>query len=161
MKLLALFQILLLLGTALLPEGRIDISGGGCGCSAESRASGRCCCSEAANSCCAGSVAESRSKDSSLVPLRSCCQRKTTSACWKPLADSLTERRTQPESETMSRSCPCGATSAELAIVRMPRLRPLGVTVGGAELPESLVSSGVMGFGRHRETPPVPPPLHG
>ena len=152
MKLAAALQILLLLATTLLPEGRYSLAPGGscaetCGCSKESRSAGSCCCSKkaalpkaagtaSAKSCCAS--AKSCSASGKVADTKSCCQKAASTArCGRAASaartccqqkDAGTGKQSSPPWSVVSQ-CPCGTDSAELHVVCMPRTRAISCAV--------------------------------
>jgi hypothetical protein len=128
MKLVALFQALLLLSTTVLPEGRYLLAPGavcedGCKCTTESREAGMCCCSQnksaatksdkTANSCCAaGGDSQVESCCSKNDTTKTCCQTKSRS----------TRKQNSPVWGIVGQ-CPCGSDSAEVHVLCMPRTR--------------------------------------
>jgi len=161
MKLLAVFQIVLLLATCVVPEGRhlLARSSGcanNCGCSEESRRAGNCCCagkettdSESAASetsrkaCC--QRAEKASK-------KSCCQ---SSAC---CTKSTTTEGNDPPKGVQISTCPCGGDVYEVMVIMMPRVPPLRVHLAAAADIAAWCCSTDDRFESDRPEPESPPP---
>ncbi|APZ94221.1 hypothetical protein Fuma_03845 [Fuerstiella marisgermanici] len=167
MKLLALIQALLLLTTSLVPEGRVLLSGGSCagecGCSADSRRSGTCCCSTAppsessrdssdADSCCQSGKSERVNS----APA-SCCSRKgAPKSCCSEDSSPRKQREPTPDWGMIS-TCGCGEYSATL-VLHAPRTVVRGVRVQGTYArPESSLTIDEC-CNAERSAPATPPP---
>lgn len=144
MRLFALLQIALLLTTSILPEGRMLLSqaqvcsDGECGCLAESRRNGTCCCSTKSRderdseSRCRQSGDEATSEDSTSV----CCSRKVKSRPSEDCHEACCSTKPSPATrydkaadvlETAVSGCSCGGNSPVVWVCHMPRTLPTRV----------------------------------
>ena len=154
MKLIAIFQILILLTSVVVPEGAYRVvrgcsCGDNCQCSSETKQSGACCCGTKASEPDAkpgGSCCQSKSKNTQPA----CCSTpaKTTSVSCCPKTDSSKSRfcstqgnhkscesqnrnpshqrqpSHEPVEDKLSSTCGCTEVIIHLTVVLMPRLRP-------------------------------------
>lgn len=173
MRLIALLQIALLLTTSILPEGRILMSqsrmcdGGECGCSAEARNGGTCCCTiktqgdrESDDRCEQNSdgdatVAESTGRCCSLTTRQDDSARDSCSTKAAPIAGC--GQPTDALVGTVS-SCACGEDSPGVWVSHMPQTMPILVTAPEITFTGSLKAP--VDDQRHRKVdkPPTPPP---
>lgn len=154
-KLLALIQVAVLLGTSCLPGGFTTVSSDGCGCSSDARQAGTCCCSSNEDSCCSKTPATVKSCCVKTKDTAKTCGVQTASSCCVPKSSG--DRPRQKSSSGFRSSCPCGAT-AKLAVITMPRLRcPVTScpqpTPNGPRFESEIVTTGQL-----KEAPTPPPP---
>jgi len=149
MRLMAVFQIVLLLVTCVVPEGRHLLArsqgcSNDCGCSEESRKAGACCCSgkstasrqqesyaEGQNPCCR--VAASRRQEAECQQVSGCencrqsksCDDAESPCCQRSKSTVSQQRPATPEIV----ACPCGGENFELTVITMPRTRTFRVAV--------------------------------
>lgn len=141
MKFFAILQIFLLLATCVVPEGRHLLSKGGCsngcGCSAESRQAGNCCCSTqatkatvAATPGCSNCKAAESQKPVATQTCSNCPTEKAPRTCCST-AQSTCCSSSGPASSTGPEisSCPCGDEVWELQVIMMPRVKAARIEV--------------------------------
>lgn len=140
MKFSALLQIVLLLITSLIPEGRLALTQssdcrGTCACSAQARHNGACCCTHRKTSrsdtgrqprrCC-----EHRSSgrtSGSGTEARSCCSGKSgahkirSDTHRNPAAPAPPARERAGLPQGMIVSCPCGGDASATLVLHAPR----------------------------------------
>ncbi len=124
MRILATIQILLLLMTTLLPEGRFPVLAmscdSTCGCSAESKESGPCCCTR------------SKKSTAKATTSRSCCSGQSRKTNKPKCCSGHSNRPSQEKHDSRPRDrdligkmvvekCPCGSDDAGFAVVHSPR----------------------------------------
>lgn len=138
MKLIAVFQILILLISVIIPEGAHQIMrgcscGDDCQCSSEIKQAGTCCCSEPSSEaadtkksgCCQPKISTCCSKPKKQIQDRppACCQKSDSAkACCSP-QNSDTNSASSRDS-VMAPSCGCQEVVIHLTVVLMPRLKP-------------------------------------
>lgn len=181
MKLIAAIQVLILLTSVIIPEGRHVIvrdcqCGDNCQCSEESRQSGTCCCgdkkaqrSSTKSSCCQKSETESAKSSDECCgtppPVKqkesACCQRKNhapNTLCCAEHCSLPEEGAGRGDGLNSGIGCGCQQTVVQLLVILMPRLRPLATT-----LHQNLAVIEVLPQANERtlanvRSPEVPPP---
>ena len=165
MKLFAILQILLLVGTSLLPEGPYlrgpsSQCANGCGCTAETRRAGQCCCTRRQTASCCDKSAASKSCNSKRAPGRSCCSTRSKSAATgTPKSRRYAKQHRTPKSPNgLVSGCPCGGPSPGLHLLHMPRDTPDYATLlNGYSFCAPLVVSNDV-YSPFTSLPPTPPP---
>jgi hypothetical protein len=175
MRLLAFLQIALLLTTSILPEGRILMSqaqtcdGGECGCSAESRNNGTCCCSTKAQSdreseslCAQNTAGEVTVAGSTghCCPQTTVASNPTEDSCPpkpKPKPIARCGQPTEPRTATVS-SCLCGGELPVVWVSHMPQTLPVRVSTPAVTGTQSLKASSDEKRRPKADEPPTPPP---
>lgn len=179
MKWLAVIQMLLLIGTSIVPDGYRPTAAtqcaGQCGCSKQQREKGSCCCSgtrsssdrsdddhpttkKTSTSCCS----RSESSRDNFKASSSCCSASDHDAanserCCSKKSGSSTGRTHIPAKPQIGR-CPCGDASIAASVLHAPRVAPLRTQIPCSVLQPQIV---MMDGGRvlcERDQPPVPPP---
>lgn len=162
MRILALLQIVLLLATSLVPEGRHLLSaktqcGSDCACSAESRQAGTCCCS-------GKTKASDVDADTDAEPAKGCsnCKAavaKATECCSQTKSCCKAGPRSGKSNchqEAIS-ACPCGSDAYELVVITMPRTGPLRVHLESpcnVEMPSTILDERCDSAISEPESPP-------
>ena len=177
MRLFACLQIALLLTTSILPEGKILLSqaqvcnDGECGCSAESRQNGTCCCStkkergERDSECRSGQSGDEATADNSASV---CCSKESltgkpsensseTCCSTKPSPASRCDKATDVLMSAVS-GCSCGGDSPVVWVCHMPRTLPVRIPSPALALTQEV---NVLVDDQRQpkvDEPPTPPP---
>lgn len=163
MKWLGRLQLGLLALTISVPDCAVLVfNGHQCGCTADAKLSGQCCCSTGiSKTCCAKFAAATK-------PVRSCCARAAASANKSERNDNSgkessccshnSPKNQQPGSGGLS-GCPCGSR-VTVDVTFAPKVAPWRCVISSTERAIEMVARHSANIDSVPERPEIPPPKH-